>query len=82
MDSDERQQTPKEAIKRATVTQVYEWVKLSSVNVNEETTVKSFKKCSFSSAHDGSEDHFLYENSEDENSHSDKEFLEFYNRED
>jgi hypothetical protein len=50
--------------------------------VNEKTTVTSFKKRSISSALDTSEDHFLHEDTEDENSDSDKDFLGFHVRED
>jgi hypothetical protein len=82
MDGNEHQLTPKVAVKWPTVTQMCEWVKMSWAHVSEVTIVKSFKKCGISKILDGSEDHFLYEDTEDENSDSDKEFLGFHERED
>jgi len=52
---------------------VCEWVKNSWQRFENETIVKSLKKCGISNALDGSEDDILYEESEawSENNHED-----------
>ena len=65
-------------MKRPTITQVCEWVKTSWQSVQDETVVRSFKKCGISNALDSSEDAILYEQSEDSDT-SDSEELSFIN---
>ena len=72
--------------KRPSISNVCEWVKNPWQRVKRETIVKSLKKCSISSAPDGSEDGILYEesdtsgesNHEDDFSGNDDDFLGFY----
>ena len=57
--------TPTGRVKRALISNVYEWVKNSWQRVKSETIVKSLKKkCGISNALDGSEDDILYEESD------------------
>ena len=65
-------------MKRPTGTQVREWVKTSWQSVQNETLVRSFKKCGTGSALDGSEDAILQEQSADSDT-SDSEGLSFIN---
>lgn len=53
-------------MKRPTITEVCTWVKNSWEKIKQETIVKSFKKCGISNAMDGTEDDFVFEESEDE----------------
>ena len=81
--------TPTGRMKRPAINQVRELVQTSRQSVQDETVVRSFKKCGISKALDGSEDDILCEQSEDSDTSdseepslinvdsSDEEFLGF-----
>ena len=70
--------TPAGRMQSPTTTPVCEWVKTSWQLVQDETVLKSFKKCGISNALDSSEDDILCEQSEDSDT-SDSEELSFIN---
>ena len=70
--------TPAGRMQSPTTTPVCEWVKTSWQSVQDETVMRSFKKCGTSNALDGSEDDILHEQSEDSDT-SDSEELSFIN---
>lgn len=86
--------TPTGRIKKASITQVCDWILRSWNGVKKEVVVKSFKKCGISNAMDGTEDDEIYQDEESdsledtgnvkikENNTSDidseEEFLAFY----
>ena len=70
--------TPTGRMKRPAINQVRELVQTSRQSVQDETVVRSFKKCGISKALDGSEDDILCEQSEDSDT-SDSEELSFIN---
>jgi hypothetical protein len=47
-------------------TSVCQWIKQSWSTVREDIIDKSFKKCGISNALDGSEDHLIYEEDNDD----------------
>ena len=70
--------TPAGRMQSPTTTPVCEWMRTAWQSVQDETVVKSFKKCGISNALDGSEDDILCEQSEDSDT-SDSEELSFIN---
>ena len=84
MDETQHEFTPKGALKRPTIKQVCQWIKQSWSRVREDIIVKSFKKCGISNALDGSEDHLIYEEHNEEESSDDdlqgfQRSVQFYN---
>ena len=57
MDETQHEVTPKGALKRSTIKEVYQWIKQSWSMAIEDIIIKYFKKCGISNALDGSEDH-------------------------
>ena len=68
--------TPSGFIKKPTIAQVCQWVKIAWDKVKTETVVLSFKKCGISNDLEGIEDDLLYEGSDSSTSSSDSGELE------
>ena len=56
--------TPAGRVREASIAQVCDWTQRSWKGVEKEVVVKSFKKCSISSAVDGTEDDEIYQHEE------------------